>query len=142
MRIRLGDCRIWLIWNIDVDLFYNWQMKTFGKHGKKGVHIGPHATLYADLLLSDMDVKTGHVDGWQTNPVKMIREWLRPMYPQIYRNLAEDKRQRDKVVQVESSKTRKPYVWQNLWYNLHVVLFSSLCWIIFAEIISQMLSRY
>ena len=81
-----------LILCTDVEHFYQWQSRTFAAHGAKGTHIGSHATLYVDLLLRDMKVTTGHLDGWRRNPVKLLQQWFRPMYPQIYKNLVEDRK--------------------------------------------------
>ena len=97
-----------------MERFYAWQKNTFAAHGAKGVHIGSHATLYTDLLLSDMRVKTGHVEGWTSNPVRLVREWFRPMYPQIYASLAEDRKERDVRATVKSksnvgSESRRSY---------------------------------
>jgi len=75
---------LWILANIldiDVEQFYRWQKGTFAADGAKGVHIGPHATLYTDILLEDMHLRTGHVAGTMLNPVNLVKEWFRPTYP-------------------------------------------------------------
>lgn len=70
--------------------FLRWQARTFGAHGAKGVHIGPHAHLYLDTLLNDMGVRDwAHVKGWTVSPLRLSREWLRPMLPGVYAGLSE-----------------------------------------------------
>ena len=94
------------ILDIDVEQFYRWQKGTFAADGAKGVHIGPHATLYTDILLEDMDLRTGHVAGTMLNPVNLVKEWCRPMYPQIYAGMAEDRRERDLNARAKSMPTK------------------------------------
>lgn len=75
----------------EIKTFHNWQSKTFGSHGAKGVHIGPHATLYTDMLLLDIGLQSGHVtDGWP-GPFRSIREWFRPMFPALYTRVVLDR---------------------------------------------------
>ena len=83
-----------LIRDSDVDDFHAWQIASFGAHGAKGVHIGPHATLYTDVLLDDMGLRSGHLAGGFSNPTQYLREWFRPMYPAIYASVATDRKVR------------------------------------------------
>jgi len=76
-----------------VEKFHAWQRKSFGGHGAKGVHIGPHATLYTDDLLMDMGLKTGHVKSSMLNPLGVLQQWLRPMLPEIYSDVGNERRQ-------------------------------------------------
>jgi hypothetical protein len=78
-----------------VTKFHAWQTACFGTHGAKGVHIGPHATLYADQLISDMKLPSGHVHDGIGGPLRMIREWFRPMFPEIYASVTKDREERD-----------------------------------------------
>lgn len=99
-----------------IEQFYAWQKNTFTAHGAKGVHIGPHATLYTDMLLEDMRVRTSHVTFATLSPIALAEEWFRPMYPQIYASLTEDRRKRDldsalkNVPKGEGQNERLPHV--------------------------------
>lgn len=75
--------------------FHAWQTECFGAHGAKGVHIGSHATLYTDQLLSDMNLPSSHVQDGIGGPFRLIREWFRPMFPEIYASVTEDREARD-----------------------------------------------
>lgn len=79
----------------EINSFRAWQSRSFGAHGVKGVHIGPHATLYTDLLLADMGLQSGHVTDGIPGPIRTCREWFRPMYPEIYAGVALDRKARD-----------------------------------------------
>ncbi|KAI9857449.1 MAG: monooxygenase [Trichoglossum hirsutum] len=84
----------------DTANFYSWQKGTFGHHGVKGVHIGPHATLYTDILLNDMNLRTGHARGGIPGPPRWLREWFRPMFPAVYEVLGAERRARDEEKKV------------------------------------------
>lgn len=60
------------------------------------MHIGPHATLFTDTLLTDMALRTGHVRG-TPGPIRLLREWFRPMLPEIYRSVAAERLARDVI---------------------------------------------
>lgn len=89
-----------------IDYFHFWQTKSFGERGAKGVHIGPHATLYTDLLLDDMGLRTGHVGGI-LGPVRLVREWFRPMFPEIYAGVGPDRKARDERRHVNITTLRR-----------------------------------
>src|SRR5947207_13932394 len=92
---------------LETSTFYNWQKATFGHHGAQGVHIGPHATPYTDVLLSDMGLRTGHVRGGIPGPTRFLREWFRPMFPAVYEALGRERRERDeKRTRVEGERMR------------------------------------
>ena len=78
----------------DIDEYHAWQTASFGAHGAKGVHIGPHATLYTDTLLADMGLRSGHLDVSIWRPMTFLREWFRPMYPEIYSRVEANRRSR------------------------------------------------
>lgn len=87
--------------------FLEWQTRTFGAHGAKGVHIGPHAPLYLDTLLKDMGMRDwAHVEGWRASPVRLAREWFRPMFPAVYAGLSRkgEARHMEKSTAVKVSK--------------------------------------
>ena len=90
--------------HLDVTRFHTWQARSFGAHGAKGVHIGPHATLYTDSLLHDMGLCSGHVSGTILSPVRFLREWFRPMYPEIYAGVGNDREERDKRVSMSGAE--------------------------------------
>jgi hypothetical protein len=58
------------------------------------VHIGPHATLYTDQLLSDMGLQSGHVRDGIWEPFRAMKEWFRPMYPAIYQRVVAERKER------------------------------------------------
>ncbi|KAI9776763.1 MAG: monooxygenase [Geoglossum umbratile] len=89
-----------------IDHFHAWQTKSFGDRGAKGVHIGPHATLYTDLLLDDMGLRTGHVGGFP-GPLQLAREWFRPMFPEIYAAVGPDRRARDERGHVDVTALKR-----------------------------------
>ena len=82
---------------IDINEYHAWQTASFGAHGAKGVHIGPHATLYTDTLLADMGLRSGHLDISIWRPMDFLREWFRPMYPEIYSRVEAHRRTRFKA---------------------------------------------
>lgn len=140
-RLVLGNyTKTVLMTEPDVERFYKWQSDTFAKHGQKGVHIGSHATLYTDMLLSDMNVNTGHVEGWRTNPARFLKEWFRPMYPQIYANLGQDKRKRSGSSTSLLRPTRKANSrgWNLLWTNTFIGLSISLLWAVTTDSLRQL----
>ena len=81
----------------DINEFHSWQTASFGANGAKGVHIGPHATLYTDTLLADMGLRSGHLDISIWRPIDLLREWFRPMYPEIYSRVEAHRRNRFKA---------------------------------------------
>ncbi|KAF1996431.1 FAD/NAD(P)-binding domain-containing protein [Amniculicola lignicola CBS 123094] len=96
----------------DTEHFYEWQKETFASHGAKGVHIGSHATLYNDMLLTDMGVSTGHVAGSALSPIRLAKEWLRPMYGHIYAGLATDLKEK-RLTELPSSDAEGVVVSKN-----------------------------
>ena len=78
----------------EIDLFHKWQTESFGAHGAKGTHIGPHAVLYTDALLSDMKIPATRVEGWVFDPVRVASDWFRPMFPALYGKIVLDVRDR------------------------------------------------
>ena len=91
----------------EINSFHAWQSQSFGAHGAKGVHIGPHATLYTDILLADMGLQSGHVTDGIPGPLRTCREWFRPMYPAIYAGLALDRKARGMERSSAKSKSSK-----------------------------------
>ncbi|KAF2108455.1 hypothetical protein BDV96DRAFT_652707 [Lophiotrema nucula] len=124
----------------DIEHFYAWQKSTFAAHGAKGVHIGPHATLYTDMLLEDMRVRIGHISGTMLNPVNLAKEWFRPMYPQIYAGLTEDRKRRDlqeASAKLPRSKRRDQWQIRGILVILSVAglgAFVSVCWMAFINL--------
>nr|UUG60172.1 flavin-binding monooxygenase [Mycoleptodicus sp. DH-2022a] len=86
--------------------FHSWQAKTFGVYGAKGTHLGPHAPLFMDTLLEDMRLDTSHVKGSALSPSRFLREWFRPMFPEVYAEVGADRRARNAApVQVHSKSS-------------------------------------
>jgi len=120
---------------IDIDKFHAWQIASFGSHGTKGVHIGPHATLYTDRLLADMGLQSGHVARSNWSPSDFLHEWFRPMYPGIYAQVEATRRARvEPAMALEKSEDGHLSVVANIrsfflciWRYLHVffMLFST-----------------
>lgn len=98
----------WLISEPDISKFHAWQAASFGAHGAKGVHIGPHATLYTDRLLSDMRLLSGHVKDGIPGPFRAVREWFRPMFPEIYKRVDADRKERDRREGLKTARERRP----------------------------------
>lgn len=102
-RERLAsDCPLRMLFTsltvvTDIDEYHAWQTASFGAHGAKGVHIGPHATLYTDTLLADMGLRSGHLDISIWRPMNFLREWFRPMYPEIYSQVEAHRKTRFKA---------------------------------------------
>lgn len=115
---------------VDIDGFHAWQIASFGSHGAKGVHIGPHATLYTDRLLADMGLQSGHVTRSIWSPSDFLREWFRPMYPGIYAQVEANRRARvELAMALEQSADGLSSVAANIrcfflciWRYLHVLL--------------------
>ncbi len=140
-RARVPNC--FLISSSDIDAFHAWQSHAFGQHGAKGTHIGPHATLYTDTLLSDMGLRNGHVDGSRTWPLAFLKEWFRPMYPEIYARLANDRQERDRLrlaagrtapsetmtVDVEALASTREFAETFMYQVIYGVLGIVLCWV-------------
>lgn len=120
----------------DIDDFYAWQIASFGAHGAKGVHIGPHGTLYTDVLLDDMGLRSGHLAGGFFNPTQYLREWFRPMYPAIYASVATDRKVRhgNKISTVDDRTARDNF------YLVKRVKMLTIC--IFAAIFLAFMNRH
>jgi hypothetical protein len=93
---------------LDITKFHKWQTLTYGKHGAKGVHLGPHGIVFADQLLADMGLQTGHVRDGFPGPLRFFREWFRPMLPQLYSDVAGERRQRNE---------KRDYIAENITMN-------------------------
>lgn len=103
-------------------------------HGAKGFHIGPHATLFTDILLKDMEMQTGHIHG-TAEPRQLLREWFRPMLPEIYRSVAVERLAREEsrdVMKKYGTNRRSKVVWGSnqgaiAWASRFLAMFLALC---------------
>jgi len=103
-----------------IDHFLSWQTKSFGDRGAKGVHIGPHGTLYTDLLLDDMGLRTGHVRG-TLGPARLLREWFRPMFPEIYASVGPERKARDERGHVNTTTLKRKNLFKDGTQLLYLV---------------------
>lgn len=109
-------------------------------HGAKGTHIGSHATLYSDTLLQDMQLETAYVHGTMLNPLNFFQQWFRPMFPQIYSGLSDDRKMRDaKQVGIRGARDRahqvRSYASARLTAALAVILIVPLSWITLVKLV-------
>lgn len=124
----------------EVESYYSWQKDTFGKHGEKGTHIGSHATLYSDTLLEDMSLDTANFHGTLLNPLNLLQYWFRPMFPQIYSGLNEDRRKRD-AMRVGGRGTRdraeevRSYASARMTAVMAIILIVPLSWMTFVKLV-------
>lgn len=103
-------------------------------HGAKGVHIGPHTTLFTDTLLTDMALRTGHIRG-TAEPRQLLREWFRRMLPEIYRSVAVERLAREEnkdVMKKYGRNRRSKVVWGSnqgaiAWASRFLTIFLALC---------------
>lgn len=111
-KVRHNTCYLaytkTLIVVTEVDEFHAWQTASFGAHGAKGVHIGPHATLYTDSLLADMGLRSGHLELDVWRPIQFLREWFRPMYPEVYSRVEADRKARVKPASASKEVEHDP----------------------------------
>ncbi|HKG91889.1 MAG TPA: FAD-dependent oxidoreductase [Gemmatimonadaceae bacterium] len=64
-----------------------WSRRTFPSRAE-GVFIGPYVPSYVDQLLGDMGLRT------KRSPMSLVGEYTEPVWPQRYRSVADERRQR------------------------------------------------